>query len=221
MEELTVLSSSNSSLTLSWEPPTQGHDLSTGFRLTCTPLLVGIPPPRSLNSTGGDFTNLTLSGLYSGVSYNCSVVTLTAEGESESRNIVQTTEETGAPILCIYIILYHLTDFSFCSTAPSGTPLSLQVVVGVTEIAISWSPPEVTLRNGMIIGYTLSCSPNDSAVVTLMITTFTEAGSHTVDGFLASTDYNCSIVATNRVGTGPPARISFTTQTEGESLHIN
>ena len=82
--------------------------------------------------------------------------------------------------------------------------------MGVNDITLSWSPPEVTLRNGMIIEYTLSYAPRDSAVMTL--TTFTEPGTHTVDGFSASTDYNCSVVATNRAGTGPPARVSFTTQ---------
>ena len=89
-------------------------------------------------------------------------------------------------------------------------PLSLQVVgVGVNNVTLSWSPLEVALRNGIIIEYTLSFSPGDSAVV--ILATFTDPGMHTVDGFLANTNYICSVAARNSAGTGPPARVSFTT----------
>ena len=97
-----------------------------------------------------------------------------------------------------------------CSfTVPTGPPLSFQVVVGVTEITFTWSPPEVTLRNGVITEYTLSCSSGGTLMI---LTTFTESGKYTVDGFSASTSYDCSVLAANSVGSGPPASLSFTTQ---------
>ena len=47
-------------------------------------------------------TSLTLTGLYPGVPYNCCVVTLTSQGESESTSIVQTTEEIGTLVYCVF-----------------------------------------------------------------------------------------------------------------------
>lgn len=105
----------------------------------------------------------------------------------------------------------------FWFTAPSGPPLSFQVSVGGSDITFSWSPPEITLRNGEIIAYSLSCSPHGSAIVTIT-STFTESGTHVVSGFSSSTDYNCSLVATNSKGNSPPATSSFTTQ-DSECVH--
>lgn len=100
---------------------------------------------------------------------------------------------------------------SSCSTAPSGPPLSFQVAVGVNDVTFSWSPPEITLRNGEIISYSLSCSPHGSTIVTIM-STFAEPGTQGISGFSSSTDYNCSLVASNSKGNSPPATKFFTTQ---------
>lgn len=105
----------------------------------------------------------------------------------------------------------------FCFTAPSGPPLSFQVAVGVNDVTFSWSPPEITLRNGEIVAYSLSCSPHGSTIVTIM-STFAESGTHTVSGFSSSTEYNCSLVASNSKGNSPPATKSFTTQSS-EYIH--
>ena len=42
--------------------------------------------------------------------------------------------------------------------------------------------------------------------------TLTEPGSHTVTGLSADTEYNCSVVATNSMGSGPPATLALRTQ---------
>lgn len=88
-------------------------------------------------------------------------------------------------------------------------------MVGTSDVTFSWSPPEVTLRNGDIVEYVLSCSPRGSAVMT--VTIFTEPGTYMVDGFSANTDYNCSVIASNSKGSGPPATLLFTTQAGGDS----
>ena len=95
------------------------------------------------------------------------------------------------------------------STVPSGPPLSLEVVVGVNDVTFTWSLPEVTLRNGIITGFTLSCFSGGSLMARR---TLTEPGSHTVTGLSADTEYNCSVVATNSMGSGPPATLALRTQ---------
>lgn len=59
-------------------------------------MLSGIPFPQPLStSVEADVTTQSLTDLYSGVPYNCSVVTLTSQGESEPRSVVYKTEEIG------------------------------------------------------------------------------------------------------------------------------
>ena len=88
-------------------------------------------------------------------------------------------------------------------------PLSFQVVVGVTEATFTWSPPDITLRNGEITEYTLSCSSGSSL---MLLTTFVESGTHRLEGLSASTSYNCSLWASNSKGRGPSTSLLFKTQ---------
>ena len=76
-------------------------------------------------------------------------------------------------------------------------------------VTFSWAPPDVALRNGEITEYTITCDSDGSRAVSV---TVAEAGSHNVEGFSPSTTYNCSVVATNSAGSGPPASLTFTTQ---------
>ena len=201
----------------SWQPPQLGHDSTTAFKLTCAPLLSGIPFPQPLSTNvGADVTTQLLTDLYSGVPYNCSVVTVTSQGESEPRSVVNTTVEIGISIFFYCFLRIMLVPF--CFTAPSGPPLSFEVAVGVNDVTFSWSPPEITLRNGEIIAYSLSCSPHGSTIVTIK-SNFAEPGPHAVSGFLSSTEYNCSLVASNNKGNSPPATKSFITQ-DSEYIYI-
>ena len=90
----------------SWQPPVLGHNFTTGFKLTCVPLLNGIlsPQPPS-TSTVAEMTTLSLTGLHAGVPYNCSVVTVTTEGESEPRSVIHETEEIRTYVLPRFMVL--------------------------------------------------------------------------------------------------------------------
>ena len=112
---------------------------------------------------------------------------------------------------------FPYTNTCYCSTAPAGIPESLQVVVGERDVTFSWSPPDLTLRNGVITEYVLTCSAQGSTITTTK--RFTESGTYTVDGFSASTAYSCSVVASNSQGSGPPATLSLTTQAGGGSKY--
>ena len=76
------------------------------------------------------------------------------------------------------------------------------------EVNFSWSPPPPTQQNGIIVNYTLSCSPSLSSLPPSP----SQSGSLAATGFSPNTHYSCSLVATNGQGSGPPATLSFTTK---------
>ena len=88
-------------LEFSWQSPTMGHDFTTGFKLTCSPLLTGIPFPLQLSTTAtAEITSFSVTELYPAVPYNCSIVTVSSQGESEPESVVHSTEEAGMFICC-------------------------------------------------------------------------------------------------------------------------
>ena len=95
--------------------------------------------------------------------------------------------------------------------APSGAPVNLQANAGEREVTLSWSLPDVTLRNGNITGYTVTCSPSPTSLPQ----SFPQSGAHVVEGFSPGSLYNCSVAAYNSQGSGPPAYILFTTEEDG------
>ncbi|CAI8048273.1 Netrin receptor DCC [Geodia barretti] len=186
VEAFEVRSTSDTSLTFSWRQPSIGAHLTTGYNLTCVPLLSGIPSPQSLPLLAPTRSSATLSGFFSGVRYNCSISTISQRGSSLPVSLTLYTNET----------------------APSGSP-KIEVVPGEREVVFSWSPPPLTERNGVITSYTLSCSPSPSS---LPHSPTSQSGPQTVAGFSPNTHYSCSLVASNTQGSGPPANTSFTTQ---------
>ena len=97
--------------------------------------------------------------------------------------------------------------------APTGPPLSFTAEqVGAGEISFSWQPPEPHLQNGVIIYYTITCTPSPLSPLPAVII----AGSITFSGFSPATSYNCSVTATNGAGSGPPAFVNIITEEESE-----
>ena len=93
-------------------------------------------------------------------------------------------------------------------SVPSGIPEMFDTVFGERQVTFSWSPPAVTQYNGVIINYTLSCSPSPS---TLPLSV-SQAVPVTVTGFTPDTNYICSVMAHNGLGAGPAAQEIFETQ---------
>ena len=98
---------------------------------------------------------------------------------------------------------------------PSAAPERFEVDIGERQVVFSWSPPPVAQRNGVITRYTLSCSPSPSSLPQSP----SQSGPLTVTGFSPDTAYLCSVVATNNKGSGPPASVTFTTQSDCETVH--
>ena len=92
------VSVSGTSFMFTWRPLSIGVSITSGFNLTCLPQLTGIPAPQPL-ILSKTTTSATMTRLYSGVSYNCSIITLTTEGPSVPRNTTLTTPEKGSIIL--------------------------------------------------------------------------------------------------------------------------
>ena len=82
------------SLSFSWQAPVTLNGNLTGYQLSCLPLLPGIPSPQPF--TLGPATVVdTVSGLYPGVGYNCSLVATNPAGPSDRVYSNGTTQETG------------------------------------------------------------------------------------------------------------------------------
>ena len=94
VEVFEVTMSSETSLTFSWSPPSVTAQLTTGYMLTCVPLLEGISTPKS-TVLGPRDTTAIVTGLDSGVTYNCSIVTVSREGSSQPRTLTPSTTESG------------------------------------------------------------------------------------------------------------------------------
>ena len=101
---------------------------------------------------------------------------------------------------------------------PTGPPERFTITPEERNMTFSWSPPVPTLRNGVITGYSLSCVPV-SGRRNAISTQYTAAGTFTLGGFTPVTSYNCSITASNILGSGPAAYVVVTTLDDGKS-HI-
>ena len=80
------------------------------------------------------------------------------------------------------------------------------------SISLSWAPPSLIDRNGIITSYTVTCRSSGVATVTMVYST---AGMYTLGGFKPATSYTCDIVAANSAGMGPRESSTVTTSEDG------
>ena len=96
------------------------------------------------------------------------------------------------------------------SLAPTGAPRNFAVSIEKTTLTFVWDPPANDEIGGTLISYTLACTDdNDSDngfEVDLKV-----IEKITVDEFLPSTDYTCTIYASTNGGDGPTASVSAST----------
>ena len=120
---------------------------------------------------------------------------------------------------CLLMTILCVLFFFALPAAPDGSPLNLAVQsVNSTSLTLSWEPPSLTHQNGGHFNYTLTCiSPADSGLRPL-ISVFTTAGAHTLNGLMPATLYACSVFAANLYGHSPPANVSA--MTDGRSMCI-
>ena len=95
----------------------------------------------------------------------------------------------------------------FYATAPTGPPENFSISTGTRMLTLTWDPPLLTSRNGLITHYTLECSGQ--------LPTVTALTEFTYSGLIPYTEYTCSVFASNTAGNGPPVREDVATQTAG------
>ena len=186
-----------------WRLLSIGVSITSGFNLTCLPQLTGIPAPQPL-ILSKTTTSAKMTRLYSGVSYNCSIITLTTEGPSVPRNTTLTTPEKGkyhTSYKCLILYTYAPP------IAPSGVPEMFDADPGMRTVLFSWSPLPITQQNGRLTSYTISCSPSTPSLPQ----TFPHPAELplTVIRFSPNTAYTCSMAAVNSAGSGPSKDVTF------------
>lgn len=109
--------------------------------------------------------------------------------------------------LCKYILVLFIY---LCLLAPSGPPLDFTFAsTDPTMLILSWSLPQESLRNGVILGYEYMCAnvhggPQETFKLNA-----------TIMGLTPFTNYTCSVKAATINGTGPAATIVATTAEDG------
>ena len=92
---------------------------------------------------------------------------------------------TLSPIVCV------------TPSVPSGPPQDFTISVTARRITVSWSPPLLLQRNGVITDYNVTCAFDE---VTSSIRYDNTSLSISVAPF---TSYSCSVRAATSVGDGP------------------
>ena len=97
------------------------------------------------------------------------------------------------------------------STAPSGPPQNLSVMVEDTRLGCSWDQPEVDEQNGDIVSYNLVCMSGGESVIDLTLNPTVLAVY--LDLYSLSTTYSCTVAASTAAGMGPRSEaITVTTE---------
>ena len=97
------------------------------------------------------------------------------------------------------IIYLHYVRSILLRLVPSGPPQNIINSVTSRTLTLSWSPPLLPQRNGVIISYLITCSSGGS----IINSTRTSSTSLTITGLQPFTNYTCSVRAATTVGDGP------------------
>ena len=111
--------------------------------------------------------------------------------------------------LNIFIIIIIITKI-----APAGPPLSFVInSTNTTVLNLYWNPPDINLRNGIIVSYRYYCMVTIDILVTDTVTT-TDAIVYS-PSFKPYTNYTCCVNASTSVGSGPATCTIGTTGEDG------
>ena len=96
------------------------------------------------------------------------------------------------------------------SLVPADAPASLQVsVLNASSVSLSWSPPLTPY--GIIVSYTILAQPDSNYSTNTTTIVVGPVSSAIVEELLPNTNYNFSVAAATRVGTGPYAGVTAMT----------
>ena len=112
----------------------------------------------------------------------------------------------------------NVSILHFSPPVPTGPPSNFLVTPRARNMTFSWAPPNATQRNGVITGYSLSCTPlTAEGDITMQ---YTQTGTFPLEGFTPATMYSCSIFASNSQGDGPMASMIASTLQDGKFFSV-
>ena len=115
---------------------------------------------------------------------------------------------------------YYIIDYIVCLSAPSGPPLSINITSSQPNVFIlSWTPPDISLQNGIIISYTYYCTElgDSNEVDRMTVTTTIAAITNTM--IKAYTEYICFVSAATSIGSGPNGNGTGRTAEDGMCIN--
>ena len=128
------------------------------------------------------------------------------------KSFIATSPATVCVYYCCSTLYYLFPSNDPPLLAPSGPPTSLLAKTGARNLTLSWSPPAPSDRNEAIASYKVDCtssgvpsSSGETAELSLV-----------VSSLVPFTVYNCCVLASNAVGTGPSSCQLFRTKEAGE-----
>jgi chitinase len=178
---LTASGTTSSSTNLSWSSVTPPAGCSVSYLVS-----------GGLSSITTSSTSSTISGLSPSTTYNFTIKSVDAVGDSAASSAVSVR-----------------TLASSCSTAPSApTGLTASNTTG-SSTSLSWTA--VTPPSGCSVSYSISGGPS---------TVTTTSTSDTISGLTPSTSYTFTVKATDSAGTSSGSTVTVTTAAQTSSLIV-
>ena len=108
------------------------------------------------------------------------------------------------------------------NAAPTGMPLELMIsAINSRTMQFTWTLPEPTMRNGIITGYSLTCSITATGAGQISDSySPRENNTYRLLGFRPGTQYTCQVVAMNSAGSGPSAETRPTSPEDGKLFTV-
>ena len=167
--------------------------------------------PNLGQNVSGSQTTTTLSGLLPYTNYSCSITAHTSAGGGPAAIVDIATEQDGKIILLM--VKFNVLKLSL---VPSGPPQIFNISPNSRTLTLSWSPPLLSQRNGVIISYLITCSSGGS----IINSTRTSSSSLTITGLQPFTNYTCSVRAATIVGDGPATLQDVITSEESKTKEM-
>ncbi|RDD38184.1 Hemicentin-2, partial [Trichoplax sp. H2] len=182
----TVLSST--SIRLSWQPPviSDRNGVITAYEIDYE--ITGSNVTMSASASGGILT-YTINNLKAYTNYSLTIKAGTVAGFGPSITVTAVTDEA----------------------APSSTPINtIATVLSSTGIKLSWQPPVISDRNGVITAYEIDYKITGSNV-TMSASASGGTLTYTINNLKAYTNYSLTIKAGTVAGFGPSITVTAVT----------
>ena len=100
----------------------------------------------------------------------------------------------------IYLFIYMYVYVVLFSVAPTAAPQNFTLSTEDTILTLSWQPPPLEDRNGVIISYTLVCLGGESSSINIILRDILQISLYELS---PNTLFSCNISASTSAGQGP------------------